>query len=120
MTELPRFLNRYDAGIYLLPPNNFNNRYSLPNKFFEFVQARLAIVVGPSPEMAAQVRRHSMGVVAEDFRPESFARAITRLDRAGIARYKAQAHLAARELCFERSAETLSAVIDRMLPACAA
>ena len=120
MAELPRFLNRYDAGIYLLPPNNFNNRYSLPNKFFEFVQARLAIVVGPSPEMAAQVRRHRMGMVAEDFTPESFARTITGLDRRRITSFKAQTHLAARELCFERSAEVLTAVIDRMLPACAA
>lgn len=120
MTELPRFLNRYDAGIYLLPPNNFNNRYSLPNKFFEFVQARLAIVVGPSPEMAAHVRRHDMGVVAEDFTPASFARAIAGLDRGQIARFKAQAHLAARELCFERSAEVLIATIDRMLSTCAA
>jgi hypothetical protein len=120
MHELPRFLNRYDAGIYLLPPNNFNNRFSLPNKFFEFVQARLAIVVGPSPEMAALVKRHDMGVVAEDFTPTSFARAVSGLDHPRIARYKAQAHLAARELCFERAAEVLTAAIDRMLPTCAA
>lgn len=121
MHDLPRFLNRYDVGIYLLPPNNFNNRFSLPNKFFEFVQARLAIAVGPSPEMAEQVQRYGMGVVSEDFSPESFARAVSGLDRQRIARFKAQTHLAARELCFERSAETLTAVIDRMLtPVCAA
>jgi hypothetical protein len=120
MQELPRFLNGYDAGIYLLPPNNFNNRFSLPNKFFEFVQARLAIVVGPSPEMAAQVRRHDMGVVAEDFTPAAFARAVSGLDRPRIAHYTVQAHLAARELCFERAAESLTVAIDRMLPTCAA
>ena len=50
----------------------------------------------------------------------SFARAISGLDRQRIAQFKAQAHLAARELCFERGAETLTGVIDGMLPACAA
>ena len=115
MHELPGFLNSYDAGIYLLPPNNFNNRYSLPNKFFEFVQARLAIAIGPSPEMAAEVRRYDMGIVADDFTPVSFARAITGLDRQRIAHLKAQADVAARALCFERTAETLMAVIDRTM-----
>jgi hypothetical protein len=115
MHEIPRFLNQYDAGVYLLPPNNFNNRHSLPNKFFDFVQARLAIVIGPSPEMAVYVTRYGMGVVSEDFTPRSFAHAISGLDRERIARFKAQAHLAARELCFERSAESLTAVIDGLL-----
>ena len=40
MPELPRFLNRYDIGLYILPPANFNARHALPNKLFEFVQGR--------------------------------------------------------------------------------
>ena len=114
MNELPRFLNRYDAGIYLLPPNNFNNRHALPNKFFEFVQARLAIVIGPSPEMAKEVRRYDMGVIADDFTPQSFARAISGLTPQSIAQFKGHANSAARELCFERSATVLTQVINRM------
>jgi glycosyl transferase family 4 len=115
MQTLPRFLNAYDAGIYLLPPSNFNNRYSLPNKFFEFVQARLAIVIGPSPEMAAQVRRHGMGIVSESFEPADFARALAGLDRERIARFKDRAHAAARELCYERAAEGFMRLIDDTL-----
>jgi len=115
MHDLPRILNRYDAGIYLLPPNNFNNRHALPNKFFEFVQARLAIVVGPSPEMAAQVRRYEMGVVSEDFTPKSFARAISGLDRQRIDRFKQRSHEAAKELCFERNAEILLTMVDNLI-----
>jgi len=115
MHELPGILNAYDAGIYLLPPNNFNNRYSLPNKFFEFVQARLTIAVGPSPEMAALVRRHDLGVVAEDFTPRSFARAISGLDRERIAAHKARSHAAARELSFENAAAALMQLVERTL-----
>ncbi|HKX82823.1 MAG TPA: hypothetical protein VJL58_01270, partial [Pyrinomonadaceae bacterium] len=63
--DIAAFTNQFDVGIYSLPPTNFNNQYALPNKFFEFVQARLAIVVAPSPEMARIVRERDLGVVAE-------------------------------------------------------
>ncbi|MCC7483956.1 MAG: hypothetical protein IT529_03110 [Burkholderiales bacterium] len=115
MRELPRFLNAYDVGVYLLPPNNFNNRNALPNKFFEFVQARLALAIGPSPEMAALLARHDLGVVSEDFSPASFARALARFERGRIARCKANADAAARELSFERAAETFMQIVERLL-----
>jgi hypothetical protein len=115
MHELPRVLNGYDAGIYLLPPNNFNNRFSLPNKFFDFVQARLAVVVGPSPEMASLVKRHGFGAVSADFSPVSFATAIGSLTPEKIAAFKVRAHEAARELCFEKSAETLRSIVHQLV-----
>ena len=52
MQDICQRLNEFDMGVYLLPPVNFNHEHALPNKFFEFIQARLAIAIGPSPEMA--------------------------------------------------------------------
>lgn len=115
MRELPVALNKYDVGIYLLPPNNFNNRFSLPNKFFEFVQARLAIAIGPSPEMASLVKQYDMGVIAEDFSTTSFARTLSALDHTIIRRLKSNSHRAARDLCFEKSSETLLRIVDGLL-----
>lgn len=115
MRELPLALNQYDVGIYLLPPNNFNNRFSLPNKFFEFVQARLAIAIGPSPEMAALVTRYDMGVIAGDFSTSSFAKTLSALDHKQINRFKANADRAARDLCFEKNAQTLLSLVNRLL-----
>lgn len=115
MQELPSALNRYDVGIYLLPPNNFNNQFSLPNKFFEFVQARLAIAIGPSPEMAALVKRYDMGVIAEDFSTASFAKTLSALDHHRINRFKTNADRAARDLCFEKNAGTLLSLVNGLL-----
>ena len=115
MRELPMALNRYDVGIYLLPPNNFNNRFSLPNKFFEFVQARLAIAIGPSPEMAALVKRYDMGLIAKDFSISSFAKMLSTLDHNQIKRFKTNTDRAAHDLCFEKSAETLLSLVNRLL-----
>jgi len=104
MHELVSFANEYDIGLYLLPPLNFNQRYALPNKFFEFVQGRLAVAVGPSPEMARLVRRHGLGVVTDDFEAETMAAALSALDASAIDAYKRASHAAADDLCAERNA----------------
>lgn len=101
--EIPPFLNAYDIGLYSLPPENFNDRYALPNKFFEFIQARLALVIGPSVEMASLVHQYKLGIVAKDFSPQAMADAIRSLDVGQIAYYKNQCHAHARELSIERN-----------------
>lgn len=115
MHELPRRLNEYDIGVYLLPPTNFNYRHVLPNKFFEFIQARLAIAIGPSPEMAKLVRQYGCGIVAEDFNPRTLAARLNELSNHQIDRFKQNSHLAARRLCFENNATILLAMIDRLV-----
>jgi hypothetical protein len=86
----------YDIGLFLLEPTNFNYAMALPNKFFEFLQARLAIAIGPSPEMARLVERHDCGVVAPDFDPVSLARLLNALTPERIDHYKQQADGLAR------------------------
>jgi hypothetical protein len=111
----------YDIGLYLLPPTNFNYQHILPNKFFEFVQARLAVAIGPSPEMVRLVRQHGLGVVAEDFNPATLARHLNALDVAAIDRAKAAAHVAADILCWENARTTLRQLVEKLVaPSCAA
>ena len=115
MRELPRFLNRFDVGVYILAPTSFNNRHALPNKFFDFVQARLATAIGPSPEMACLVEQHDLGVVAKDFTPAALAESLNRLSRAEIDGYKQHAHRAARRLSYETSRARLLGLVDQVL-----
>jgi hypothetical protein len=115
MQELPQHLNRYDIGVFLLPPTNFNYRYALPNKLFEFIQARLAVAIGPSPEMARLVRQYCCGVIADDFTPEALAASLNRLTGADIDRLKQASHAAAKELCFEKNAPILLKMVERVL-----
>lgn len=49
--QISTFINQFDLGLFIVEPVNFNYTHALPNKFFEFIQARLGIVIGPSPEM---------------------------------------------------------------------
>ncbi len=117
MRQLASFLNRFDLGVYLLAPVSFNNRFALPNKFFEFVQARLAIAIGPSPEMAALVREHDMGYVADDFSPASLARLLRSTDHQKVRHFKHQTHRAAALLSADRTRQTLCELTARIVRA---
>jgi hypothetical protein len=98
MQQIASTIHAYDIGVFLLPPVNFNYRMALPNKFFEFVQARLAVAIGPSPEMARLVRQYGLGIVTESFEPAEMAQRLNALQPADIERMKQRSDAASREL----------------------
>ena len=98
-------LNQYDVGIHVLPPTSENNALALPNKFFDFVQARLGIVVGPSAEMARIVRERGLGVVTESFDESSILAALDALTPEQVDGFKAASAAAALELSAESQVE---------------
>ena len=104
--QIVPMLSGYDIGIFLCPPSTFNLRHALPNKLFEFVQARLAVIIGPSPEMEQVVRQHGVGWVAGGFDAESSARLLVGLTPDEVAVKKQASHAAAEPL----SAENVSAI----------
>lgn len=114
MPEICVSINVYDVGLYLLPPDNFNHRHALPNKFFEFVQACLVVAIGPSPEMAALARKHNCGIVAESFEPKALAQALSGLDADSVRSLKEASHRAAQLLCFEQESRIISTEVERL------
>lgn len=115
MTEICRALNDYDMGIFLLPPVNFNYAHALPNKFFEFIQARLAVAIGPSPEMASIAEEYGLGVVAKSFDPADLAKALSRISEADLVRYKLAADIAAESLNDNSGSQVLLRMVERQL-----
>ncbi|ANS77941.1 capsular polysacchardie synthesis protein [Serinicoccus hydrothermalis] len=100
--DLIGVLNAHDVGIHVLPPLSFNNTHALPNKVFDYVQARLGLLVGPSPEMARLVREHGVGVVADGFDVAAVTAAVAQVQADRVAGWKQAAARAARELSDER------------------
>ena len=116
MPEIPARLNAaYDIGIHILPPASFNDRHALPNKLFEFIQARIAPAVWPAPEMGGLVREHLCGVVSDDFTIESMSRALNGLDAESLTALKLRAHEAAWKVAGERNRETFISVVQNLL-----
>ena len=113
--EIVERISTYDVGLCTYAPHSFSARYALPNKFFDSLQARLCIAIGPLPEMKRLVERFDCGVVAEDFTPRALAETLGRLDRRQVEACRRAANVAAKELCYERSAEVLQSTVRGLL-----
>ncbi|OSZ82178.1 hypothetical protein CAP35_02600 [Chitinophagaceae bacterium IBVUCB1] len=90
-------LNQYDIGMYILEPTNFNTRHMLPNKLYEFIQARLMVAISPSVEMMKVVEQYGIGIVTEDHTAKSMANALNALTAHDIVRYKKNTGYAAEK-----------------------
>lgn len=109
--DLVRTLTEYDVSIVFLPPTNFNLKNALPNKFFEAVQARIALIVGPSPAMVGLVKEHGLGAITKDFSAQSLRETLFALTPEAIDRWKQSADAAARPLSAESQVAVWETVI---------
>ena len=106
----------YDLGVHWIPSDiNVNNRFALPNKFFDYVQARIGIAIGPSEEMARELREYGLGVVARSFEEPDLAASLLPLDAAQLNEFKDHAGVAARELNFEAQAGPVRSALRELL-----
>ncbi len=113
--EIVPFINQYDIGVFLLPPVNFNYENTLPNKLFDFIQARLAIAIGPTPEMAKLVRHYDIGVISTEFTPQSLAAQLINLSKEKIEYFKLNTIKAAIEHNAEANGIIMSNLIKKLL-----
>ena len=72
-SQIVQRIAEYDIGFYLLEPSNYNNSVALPNKFFDFIAAGLAVLIGPSPGMADLVTEYGFGCVTKSFSSDEAA-----------------------------------------------
>ena len=117
--SIPSFINRFDIGLFYLEPVNFNYTYALPNKFFEFIQARLAIAIGPSAEMKKIVKRETLGVVSEEFDVKELASSLNSLTSQDIDQFKANTNQVANKYSADQHDEFYLKLIKKwnLLPA---
>lgn len=113
--EVVSYINQYDMGIFILEPINFNYTHALPNKLFDFVQARLGIGISPSIEMKRVLEKYQLGVVAEDFTPQALARHLNRLTVEEIKQYKENSHQAAEVLSANQNHQLMLATLEKVL-----
>ncbi len=113
--EIVPFINLYDVGVFLLPPINFNYANTLPNKLFDFIQARLAIAIGPTPEMAKIVNNHQLGVVSQDFTPQGLAKKLNQLTASDLTHYKNNANAVAHQLSAEQNEKIMTDLVKQLI-----
>lgn len=91
-----------DVGVVVLEDSSVNTYLCLPNRVFQYVMARLPMVVPAFPDLQALVEEHGIGVVFEHTAPPAVAGAIAQalaMAYNGDAGERLEA--AARTLCWE-------------------
>ncbi|RDU70048.1 capsular biosynthesis protein [Helicobacter cholecystus] len=96
--EIIPFGSKYDIGLYFMPPNTYNLRSTIPNKFFEYIGSSLALVITPNTDLVPIVREYNLGVVSEDFSIQSVAKALQSLSIEQINSYKLASYKAHKKL----------------------
>jgi hypothetical protein len=113
--ELPATLNQYDLGVFLLPPQTVNYRYMLPNKLFDFVQARLGVVFGPATETDRVIAEHDIGVITDGWSVQDLVSALRRLTDDQVVRFKSASDRAAHSLSSDSDLATQRSLVGRLL-----
>lgn len=113
MTALVEEASAFDVGLFAYGGSSPQKQYVLPNKFFEYIMAGLALCVSDLPEMSALVRQRDLGVLIDGFEPQAIANAVNTLTPETIDGYRRNALAAAQDLCWETEGQ-------RLVEACAA
>jgi glycosyltransferase involved in cell wall biosynthesis len=114
-TELVDTLNAYDVGIYCLPRLTPNHWLMLPNKIFDFVQARLGVVFASAPETDRLITEHDVGAIAPSASARALADTLAPLTTDRVREIKANASQAAKELSSAEDAAVTRAVVAKLL-----
>jgi glycosyltransferase involved in cell wall biosynthesis len=114
--ELWQYTSRADLGISLEEDLGLNYRYALPNKLFDYIQARLPVVVSDLPEMKKIVEKYHIGEILYNRQPKELAAIIDRMLATDIpdGKYTPKLALAARELCWEKEEEKLRILFKQL------
>lgn len=106
--------NRADIGYFVHHDTSPQKRFVLPNKFFEYVMAGLALCVSDLPEMAHLVKKYELGQLVSSCQEEAIAEAINSMDRERIDATKRRSIEAARELNWESEKHRMLSLYEEL------
>ena len=113
--EIVKKIREYDVGFYPLYPSNYNNLIALPNKFFDFIAAGLAVCIGPSLSMVEIINQYNNGVVAKSFDPKDIANCLNSISSEEWDNKKKASITAAKDLNAEIEMQKLTKAVHNLI-----
>lgn len=102
------------AGVSLEEDLGLSYRYSLPNKLFDYIQAKTPVISTYLPGIKNIVETYNVGEVIKDHSPENIAKTINKLLANGKTHYKKKLEKASKELIWENQEEDLLKIFRRV------
>src|SRR5690606_27319150 len=113
---IPDYINQFDLGFYIYDnSSNFNMIHYLPNKLFEFIQARCGVVIGPYIEMQPIVSDNKIGVVVEKNTVQAVAEELNKISFEDVKIFKENAGITASKLTGENEIKKMQLVFESLI-----
>lgn len=103
-----------DIGISLEEDLGLNYRYALPNKLFDYIQAKVPVLVSDLPEIRKIAENYDVGLILKDRTPESLANAIDHILKKDKSNWQNQLNKAANELIWEKESAKLKTLFKKL------
>ncbi len=109
LEKLPEITIQASIGISMEEAFGLNSTYSLPNKFLDYIQAGLPVIVADIPELKRITEQFEVGVVLKERTAEALAKVISDLlnDKERQQLYRNNTLEASNYLCWENYEELL-------------
>ena len=98
-----------DLGLSIEKDVSINYHFCLPNKFLDYIQANVPVLVSPFPEMKSIVDHYQIGTFIESHDPVILAAQLDKLlsDGEQMSHFRKNLRKAAEELCWEKEERVL-------------
>mgnify|MGYP003365138464 CR=1 FL=1 len=103
-----------DVGMSLEEDLGLSYRYALPNKLFDFIQAKVPVLATNLPEIKKIVIDYNIGKVINNHNSEHLAEKLQELLNEGKDNYQEKLTFAANELCWENEEIKLKSIFDQV------
>lgn len=115
LEQIVPFGNDYDIGFIYIPQHNHNLLATIPNKFFEYIQSRLALLLPPIESLQSITEKYDNAIISHDFSLDSMAQALNALSIDEIMRKKQSSHTAALELNINQNIQKIRNTLTELL-----
>lgn len=107
--KLFNYTQKATLGMVLEEPLGLSFTYALPNKLFDYIHAEIPIIAGKLPEVESIVNKYNVGVLVDDYQPETIAKTIKDLlsNKQFLAEIKTNQKEAKEILCWEKEQQKL-------------
>jgi glycosyltransferase involved in cell wall biosynthesis len=115
LDQLFQYTCSADLGLCIEEIIGLNYYYSLPNKLFDYIQARVPIIASDFPEISKIIHEFKIGCTIGDRNPIHFAELINSIfdDPSRYSVWKSNLEKAAEELCWENEEPKLLAIFRK-------
>jgi len=114
LDELPTLLNEYDISIILISGEIPGHLNALPNKLFESIHSKLAVITGPNPSMSNIVTNNEIGVSLASWSFRDLAARLSNLNAEDIQAFKRNADLASPRFSSVQSKQVFVEIVRKL------